>query len=72
VIDQPVEQRNLAIALAHQRVAQQMGDRQRAQRANGIDEQRVRPIERVNVAAAIAVRDQRAACTAPEHLSASS
>ena len=56
VLREPVEQRDFAIALAHQRVAQQVRDRQRAQGADGIDKQRVRPVEGVDVAAAIGGR----------------
>ena len=53
---QPFEQRNLAVVLFHQDVAQPMRDGQRPQRADRIDEQRVRPVEGIDEAAAGDVR----------------
>src|SRR5471030_103534 len=53
VLDRAVEQRNPAVSLAHQGVAQQVAQGQSAQGADGIDEQGVRPVEGVNISAAI-------------------
>ena len=54
-----LEQRNFPIPLSHQRVAKLMRHRERAQRADRVDEQRVRAVERINVAAARNVRPAR-------------
>ena len=50
VVKEPLQQRNLFVPLAHQRVAQLVRNRQRAQRAHCVDEKGVRPVERVDVA----------------------
>ena len=50
MVKEPLQQRNLFVPLAHQRVAQLVRNRQRAQRAHRVDEKGVRPVERVDVA----------------------
>ena len=50
---EPVQQRNAPVVLPHQDVAQLVRQGQRAQRADGIDEQRMRAVEGINEAAAV-------------------
>jgi hypothetical protein len=51
VIEQPVEQVDVGVLLLHQPLPEGVRKRQRAERAQGVDEERVRAIERVDVAA---------------------
>ena len=50
VLEQAEEQRHAAVAFAHQDLAELMGQGQRAQRADGVGEQRVRAVERIDEA----------------------
>src|SRR5205807_6756061 len=52
VLDQSIEQRNFAISLPHQHVTEPMRERERSQRPDRIDKQRMRSIEGVNKSAA--------------------
>ena len=51
VLHQPLEQADLLVLLLHQRLTETVGQRQRAQRSDRVDEQRVRAVERVDEAA---------------------
>ncbi len=53
VLDQPVEQRDGLVVLAHEDVAEPVGHRERAAGPDGVDEERMRPVERVDVAGAV-------------------
>ena len=50
---EPLEQRHRAVALLEEGVPQPVGQRERAQRAHGVREERVRAVERVDEAAAV-------------------
>jgi hypothetical protein len=51
VLQQALEQRHLAVALVEERLAQPVRERERAQRAHGVGEERVRAVEGVDEAA---------------------
>ena len=53
VLQQPLEQRGGTVALLEQRLAQPVRQRERAQRAHGVGEERVRAVEGVDVAPAV-------------------
>ena len=59
VLDEPAQQRNLLVAFAHEHVAELCAKRQRAQRADGVGEERMRAVEGMDEA--FAVRDVRPA-----------
>ncbi len=50
MLHQPLQETELLVALTHQRVTQLMRDRQRPARTNRIDEQRLRTVERIDIA----------------------
>ena len=51
MIEQAIEQADAGVLFFHQPLAQHVRERQGAQRADRVDEQRVRPVERMNEAA---------------------
>src|SRR5690606_15571577 len=54
MLQQAIKQRDAGVVLSHQRVAEAMGDGEGAQGADGVDEERMRAVERMDEAAAIA------------------
>jgi hypothetical protein len=59
VLDQAHEQIDALVLLRHQRLPEPVRQRQRAQRSDGVDEQRMRAVERMNEAAVGQARPAR-------------